>query len=254
MREFGLIGFPLGHSFSKPFFTEKFAREGLDACYLNFEIPRIEMLLDVIKEHPALEGLNCTIPHKEAVLPLLDSISPEAQEIGAVNVLRIRRGKGISPMHPERDFHISGYNSDIIGFRDSISPLLAPHHKKALILGTGGAAKAIIVALRGLGLEYTFVSRSPGNGKLAYGELSEETMKEYQVIVNCTPVGMFPHTDECPPLPYGVLGPQHLLYDLIYNPEQTLFLREGAKAGAVTKNGMDMLRMQALASWEIWTK
>lgn len=254
MTEYGLIGYPLGHSFSKSFFTEKFADEGTDATYLNFEIPDINMLPDIINGHPNLKGLNCTIPHKEAVLALLDDISEEAKEIGAVNVLKIRRGKGISKKFPERNFHITGYNSDIIGFRNSISPLLKPHHRKALVLGTGGAAKAIVTGLKKLGLTCTSVSRKRGKDRIIYDDIDASTMQEYHVVVNCTPVGMFPHTDEQPALPYDALTEEHLLYDLIYNPEETSFLKLGAKAGAATKNGMDMLRLQALASWDFWTK
>lgn len=268
MTEYGLIGFPLGHSFSRKFFTEKFADEGLDATYLNFEISDIGMLHDIVQQHPNLKGLNCTIPYKETVLPYLDSISPEAQEIGAVNVIKIQWNKSCKPCnttpsesasqhtaaHHCKDFCLIGHNSDITGFTDSIAPLLKPHHKRALILGTGGAAKAIRVGLRTLGLESTFVSRRRREGQLTYDDITPERLKEHQVVVNCSPVGMFPHTGEAPQLPYDALTPEHLLYDLIYNPEQTLFLQMGEQAGAITKNGLDMLRLQALASWDIWNR
>lgn len=272
MIEYGLIGFPLEHSFSRKFFTEKFSIEGLDATYLNFEIPNIGMLYDIIRQHPDLQGFNCTIPYKEAILPYLDSITPEAQEIGAVNVIKIQWNKNrntysASPSetrlentskstatHHRKEFCLIGHNSDITGFTNSIAPLLKHHHKKALILGTGGAAKAIRVGLRTLGLESTYVSRRSREGQLTYDDITPEKLKEYQVIVNCSPVGMFPHTDEAPQLPYKALTQEHLLYDLIYNPEQTRFLQLGEQAGATTKNGMDMLRLQALASWNIWNR
>lgn len=268
MTEYGLIGFPLGHSFSKKFFTEKFASENLNATYQNFEIPDISMLYDIVRQHPNLKGLNCTIPYKEAILPYLDSISPEAQEIGAVNVIKIQwnescKSCNTSPseqasrpttIHHRKGFCLIGHNSDITGFTDSIAPLLKSHHKKALILGTGGAAKAIRVGLRALGLESTYVSRRDREGQLTYDDITPEKLKEHQVVVNCSPVGMFPHTDEAPQLPYDALTPEHLLYDLIYNPEQTLFLQLGEQAGATTKNGLDMLRLQALASWDIWNQ
>lgn len=254
MKEYGLIGHPLGHSFSKKFFTDKFCREGIDASYTNFDIPHASMLMDIIQEHPNLVGVNCTIPHKESVMQILDKITPEAQEIGAVNVIKIRRSKEHGTGTPERGFRLIGYNSDILGFKQSIAPLLKASHKNALILGTGGAAKAVAVGLRQLGLTYTNVSRKPKEDHLTYEDITTATMNKFQVIVNCTPVGMFPHTDEAPQLPYEALTPQHLLFDLIYNPEETLFLKKGKEQGAATQNGMDMLRLQALAAWDIWTK
>ncbi len=258
MTEYGLIGFPLGHSFSRKFFSEKFLRENIDAEYLNFEIQEAGMLRDIIKRHPLLHGLNCTIPHKEAIIPFLDYISPEARKIGAVNVIAIRRDFH-TPETPTQeahnsDFKLIGYNSDIIGFTQSITPLLAPHHKTALILGTGGASKAVRHGLESLGIEPTFVSRKPLPGQLTYTDITPERIQNFYVIVNCTPVGMYPHTDEAPPLPYEALTTKHLLYDLIYNPVETLFLKRGAQAGATTKNGQEMLELQALASWDLWSK
>lgn len=240
MDKYGLIGFPLGHSFSRGFFTEKFAREGIDAEYVNFEIPDASMLLDVIRDNPELRGLNVTLPHKQAVIPLLDELSDEAREIGAVNVIRIRDGK------------LKGFNSDIIGFTESIRPLLQPWHKKALVLGTGGASKAICVGLNRLGIEWTYVSRSPREGMLTYSDLTAEVMQQYMVIVNCSPVGMFPKTGEAPNIPYELLTPKHLLYDLVYNPEETLFMQKGRAQDAIVKNGLEMLHLQAIASWEFW--
>lgn len=240
MDKYGLIGFPLGHSFSRGFFTEKFAREGIDAEYVNFEIPDASMLLDVIRDNPELRGLNVTLPHKQAVIPLLDELSDEAREIGAVNVIRVRDGK------------LKGFNSDIIGFTESIKPLLQPWHKKALILGTGGASRAIRVGLTRLGIEWTYVSRTPREGMLTYSDLTAEVMQQYMVIVNCSPVGMFPKTGEAPNIPYELLTPKHLLYDLVYNPEETLFMQKGRAQDAIVKNGLEMLHLQAIASWEFW--
>ena len=240
MDKYGIIGFPLGHSFSRGFFTEKFAREGIDAQYLNFEIPDATMLLDILRENPELRGLNVTLPHKQAVIPLLDELSDEAREIGAVNVIRVREGK------------LKGFNSDIIGFTESIRPLLQPHHTKALILGTGGASRAIRVGLSRLGIEWTYVTRSPREKMLAYSALTPEVMKEYSVIVNCSPVGMFPKVDQAPAIPYELLTPKHLLFDLVYNPEDTLFMQKGREQGAIVKNGLEMLYLQAVASWKFW--
>lgn len=258
MTEYGLIGYPLGHSFSRRFFTEKFMREGIDAEYLNFEIPDAGMLRDIVRQHPMLRGLNCTIPHKEAIIPQLDDISPEARKIGAVNVIAIRRGATAGmPQSGERndsEVRLIGYNSDIIGFTQSIKPLLRPHHRKALILGTGGASKAVRHGLESLDIEASFVSRTARPGLLTYADITPAKLQDFHVIVNCTPVGMSPHTDEAPQLPYEALTDKHLLYDLIYNPEETLFLKLGAQAGAVTKNGQEMLELQALASWDMWNR
>ena len=243
MDKYGIIGFPLGHSFSRGFFTEKFARESIDAQYLNFEIPDARMLLDVLRDNPELRGLNVTLPHKQAVIPLLDELSDEAREIGAVNVIRIRDGK------------LKGFNSDIIGFMESIRPLLQPHHTKALVLGTGGASKAICVGLKRLGIEWTYVSRNRGpHATMTYSDLTAEVMQEYSVIVNCSPVGMFPKVDAAPAIPYEHLTPQHLLFDCVYNPEDTLFLKRGREQGATTKNGLEMLHLQAVASWRFWNE
>ena len=242
MDKYGIIGNPLGHSFSKSFFTEKFAKEGIDAQYLNFQIPNINKLPEILKENPELRGLNVTLPYKTEVIPFLNELSDEAQEIGAVNVVQIRTG------------HLKGFNSDIIGFTRSIQPLLKPHHRKALILGTGGASRAIRVGLTRLGLEWKYVSRSPHEGMFTYNDITERTLKEYEVIVNCSPVGMFPKTDECPAIPYNYLSSDNLLYDLVYNPESTLFMKKGALQGAVVKNGLEMLHLQAIASWEFWNE
>ena len=242
MTKYGIIGYPLGHSFSRGFFTEKFARESIDAQYLNFEIPDVAMLSDVLRDNPELRGLNVTLPHKQAVIPLLDEMSEEAMEIGAVNVIRVRNGK------------LKGFNSDIIGFTNSIKPLLQPHHRKALVLGTGGASKAIRVGLNRLGIEWTYVSRSPRDGMVTYEDITAETLQEYTVIVNCSPVGMFPKVDAAPAIPYELLSPLHLLFDCVYNPEETLFMKKGRKQGATVKNGLEMLHLQAVASWKFWNE
>ncbi len=265
MTEYGLIGYPLGHSFSRAFFNNKFADEGIDAEYLNFEIPSAEMLFQVIEDHPSLRGLNVTLPHKQAVIPLLDELSDEARAIGAVNVIRITRESGSSKPH------LKGFNSDIIGFMESIRPLLQPHHKKALVLGTGGASKAICHGLERLGIEWRYVSRSrqsipsspsPQQGQrsailspnppLTYSDITPSLLSDYTVIVNCTPLGMSPNVDNAPTIPYAALSPRHLLYDLVYNPETTQFMREGRRFGATVKSGLEMLHRQAIASWEFW--
>ena len=249
MTTYGLIGYPLGHSFSRQFFTEKFAKEGIDAQYLNFEIPSIEEFPNIIKNNPELRGLNVTIPYKQQVMQYLDDISEEAKAIGAVNVVKVNRQQTTD------NGQLIGYNSDVIGFVESIKPLLKPHHKKALILGTGGASKAIHYGLtKKLGLETLFVSRSAREGMITYEEVTTEVLKEYEVIVNWSPVGMFPHVDECPALPYEAMNENHLLYDLVYNPLETLFMKKGAAQGATVKNGLEMLHLQAIASWEFWTQ
>ena len=242
MDKYGIIGNPLGHSFSKGFFTEKFAKEAIDAQYLNFQIPEIGKLTEVLQENPELRGINVTLPYKTEVIPFLDELSDEVREIGAVNVVQIRNG------------HLKGFNSDIIGFTRSIQPLLKPHHRKALILGTGGASRAIRVGLTRLGLEWKYVSRTPREGMITYEDITAETLREYEVIVNCSPVGMFPKVDECPAIPYEFLTQDNLLYDLVYNPENTLFMKKGALQGAVVKNGLEMLHLQAIASWEFWNE
>lgn len=244
MDKYGLVGYPLGHSFSRDFFNEKFKNENIDAEYLNFELPSIEQFPDIIARHPELRGLNVTIPYKEKVIGYLDELSEEARSIGAVNVIRIRL--------QHNTLHLKGFNSDVIGFTRSLQPLLKPCHHKALILGTGGASKAVFYGLKKLGLEPIYVSRTPREGMLDYQQLTPERMEEYKVIVNCTPVGMYPHTKKCPDIPYGSIGTQHLLYDLIYNPDETLFLKKGRERGATTKNGLEMLLLQAYAGWDFW--
>lgn len=244
MDIYGLIGYPLGHSFSISYFNQKFADEGIDARYENFEIQAIESLLEVLDSNPNLRGLNVTIPYKQKVISYLDTISPEARVIGAVNVIRVT--------HDGNRTILKGFNSDVIGFTKSIEPMLEKIHKKALILGTGGASKAIDYGLKALGLETVFVSRYQRPGTVQYKDITPDVIKEYNVIVNCTPCGIYPHVDECPDLPYEAMDNHTILYDLIYNPDETLFMKRGAEYGANTKNGLEMLLLQAFASWEFW--
>ena len=247
MKKFGIIGYPLGHSFSPGYFNEKFANEGIDAHYDKYELPVITDLQAIIDYTPDLCGFNVTIPYKEKVMSYLDNVSPEARAIGAVNVVKVTRKDGDTP-------YLEGYNSDVIGFMRSIEPLLDKHHKKALVLGTGGASKAVSYGLHQLGIETVLVSRSQKDKTIQYQQITPELLNEYTVIVNCTPCGMAPHFNECPDIPYEALTKQHLLYDLVYNPDETLFLKKGKAQGALTKNGLEMLLLQAEAGWEIWNK
>ena len=244
MDKYGLIGYPLGHSFSVGYHNQRFADEGINAKYVNFEIPTIDQLIEVLSQNPELKGLNVTIPDTERVMPFLDYVSPEARSIGAVNVIRV--------VHNGQNVELRGYNSDVIGFTQSIEPMLEKHHTKALVLGTGGASKAVAYGLRSLGLETVFVSRYERPGTIQYKSITPDVVQEYNVIVNCTPVGMYPKTNECPLLPYEALTERNILYDLIYNPDETLFMKKGIERGAQVKNGLEMLLLQAFASWEFW--
>lgn len=243
-RLYGLIGFPLGHSFSQDYFNQKFQAEGTDAAYVNFEIPDIGDFMEVISEHPNLAGLNVTIPYKEQVISYMNEMDADAAKIGAVNVIKFIP----TPKGPK----FKGYNSDIIGFSDSIRPLLTPVRTKALVLGTGGAAKAVFHGLNNLGVEAVYVSRTAAPGRLTYSDLNSKIISDHKIIVNATPLGMYPHIDECPDIPYEALTPEHLCYDLLYNPDTTLFMRKSAEFGAETKNGLEMLLLQAFAAWNIW--
>jgi shikimate dehydrogenase len=243
MKVYGLIGYPLSHSFSKGFFAEKFAREGIKGCmYESFPIPGIEELPALIAQYPELQGLNVTIPYKQAVIPYLDELSPAAAQIRAVNCIRFKDGRK------------TGYNTDAIGFRRSLEPLLRSHHNKALVLGTGGAAKAVQYVLESLHIPYKLVSRQAGDDTIAYEQLDAAMMASHTLIINTTPLGMYPNVDAAPALPYEQLTDKHLLYDLIYNPAVTAFLQKGADKGATIKNGHEMLILQAEASWEIWNE
>ena len=244
MDRYGLIGYPLGHSFSKAFFNQKFEDEGLDAEYENYEITTIDSLPEIVDTTPELKGLNVTIPYKRQVMDYLDSVSPEAARVGAVNVIRIKR--------QEKKTILKGYNSDVIGFAQSIEPMLEKYHKKALILGTGGASNAVDFVLKNLGLQTQKVSRTKKENAIEYKDVTAETVEEYNVIVNCTPCGMYPNTEECPMLPYEAMNGRNILYDLIYNPDNTLFMKKGKQQGATVKNGLEMLLLQAFASWDFW--
>ncbi len=248
MKTFGLIGYPLSQSFSQKYFTEKFEKESIEARYLNFPIASINELPELIQQHPYIGGLNVTIPYKEQIIPFLDELDPIAEEAGAVNVVKFDWS---NPDKPK----LKGFNSDIIGFSESIKPLLKDFHTKALILGTGGAAKAVGFALKQLGLSYQFVSRTPkSDQQISYDSLNEEIIKENLVIVNTTPLGMYGDQSAKPDIPYEYCGEKHLFYDLIYNPEVTAFMAAGQKRGAAIKNGLDMLHLQAEAGWKIWNK
>lgn len=246
MKQYGLIGFPLTHSFSVRYFTEKFIREGISGCvYLNFPLEEIGSLPQLIADHPRLAGLNVTIPFKRQVLAYLDELDHEAASVGAVNTIMIyRSGDSV---------RMKGYNTDIHGFRESLRPYLKPDHHKAMILGTGGAAVAVAYALKGMGFEIQFVSRNPRERQhLSYQQLTPEIVAGTQLIVNTSPLGMHPDTGSCPAIPYHAVNPDHILYDLIYNPAETRFLTLGKERGATIINGLQMLHLQAEESWKIW--
>lgn len=241
MRQFGLIGYPLSHSFSKKYFTQKFAEQGIHNCsYELYPIPFINELPALLQQVKGLEGINVTIPYKEAVLPFLDEQTTAVQEIGACNCIHIKDGKLI------------GHNTDVTGFRQSIEPFLQPHHQRALILGTGGAAKAVAWVLQQLGIRFQIVSRNKTATTLSYDELDEAMMQTVELVINTTPLGMQPNVHDKPSLPYHCINNRFLCYDLIYNPEKTAFLQLAEAHGAVIKNGADMLLIQAEESWKIW--
>ena len=248
MKKYGIIGYPLTQSASPAFFNSKFEQECIDARYIPFEIESVDELPSILQEHPELQGFNVTIPHKIAVMKYLEYMSEEAKAINAVNVVKVMRDT-------DGKAHLYGYNSDVIGFSRSIKPLLKEHHRKALVLGTGGASKAIVYALEQLRIECQSVSRTASDQAIAYSDITTEIMESHSVIVNCTPLGMVGHgIDQCPDIPYSLINDKHLLYDIVYNPEDTLFLQKGAMQGAATKSGYEMWYLQALASWEIWNK
>lgn len=237
---FGIIGYPLQQTFSPGYFSEKFRQLGLSETYQAFPLSAIEELSALLQRYPELRGLNVTIPYKQAVIPFLDELDDTAALIGAVNTIRIAGGK------------LKGFNTDAIGFYDTLQPLLQEQHTQALVLGTGGAAKAIAYALAKSGISYRFVSRNAGDNIMSYSELTPELTAGYKLIVNTTPLGMAPDVHHCPDIPYAALTAEHLLYDIIYNPPETLFLHKGKALGASTKNGYDMLTGQADAAWKIW--
>jgi len=246
MKTYGIIGNPLGHSFSKQYFTDKFQNEKIDAQFLNFEIPCIENILDIVHDNPTLTGLCVTIPYKQEVMPFLDDIDPLAKEIGAVNSIQISRENG-------KDY-LKGYNTDLYGFGESLDDFIDGQKLSALILGTGGASKAVATALKNQNIEFKSVSRTKSETTISYEDLNEEILSNHQLIINCTPMGTFPKVDACPDLDYSSLSSKHFLYDLVYNPSTTLFMKKGAGQGAKTRNGLQMLHLQAEKSWEIWNR
>lgn len=241
---YGLIGFPIVHSRSPKYFAEKFKNENRDAEYLPFELENIDELKYILNRYPDLKGFNVTIPYKKEIIPLLNEISEEAQAIGAVNCVKVKRGNG--------QIQLSGYNTDAPGFRKSLLNFIPQGIGKALILGNGGAAKAIRYVLENLGMKVLIVSRSPKNtDEISYAEIPAY-LADHRLIVNTTPLGMWPRIHRCPDFPFEALTPEHYLYDLIYNPEMTSFMEKGKAAGAQVKNGLDMWKEQADLSWEIW--
>lgn len=245
---YGLIGYPLIHSFSQDFFNQKFLAEDIDAQYINFEIEDLGLLMEIVAEYPNLNGLNVTAPFKEAVIPYLDTLDDDAREIGAVNVIRFIRDK-----KNDGFVELRGYNTDIGGFDRTLDGVLAPQHTRAMVLGTGGAAKAVSTALRRRGIEVQLVSRRKLEHTVLYEEITRAMVAEHKLIINATPLGKYPDDDQCPDFPYRFLTSEHLCYDLIYNPEQTLFMKNSAKYGARVKNGIEMLLLQAFDSYNIWT-
>lgn len=236
MHHYGIIGYPLHHSFSAKYFSEKFEREGTEAEYSLYPIGMEDLRLKIEDLFHRLDGMNVTMPYKQAIIPYLDRLDETAEAVGAVNVVHKR----------------VGYNTDCIGFMESIKPLLRDSDRKALVLGTGGASKAVCYGLKQLGIAPTLVSRTPKDGMIGYSDLTEGLMAEHTIIVNCTPLGMVPDTESYPPIPYELISAQHLLFDCIYNPEETVFLRKGRAQGAKTQNGIEMLYGQAKAAWKIW--
>ncbi len=247
--QYGLIGHPLAHSFSREFFNQKFASEGVDAEYINFDIEDINYLTEIVSEYPNLRGLNVTTPYKEAVLPFLTQLDDEAQAIGAVNVIKIIRDSKTGEVTA-----LKGYNSDSPGFEQTIEEIIPKGATSALVLGTGGAAKAVARALLNQGITTQFVSRRKTATNLTYEEITRAMVAQNKIVVNATPVGKYPDIDQCPDFPFRFLTKQHLCYDLIYNPDETLFLRNARNVGAHTKNGLEMLLMQAFISYSIWNE
>ncbi|NJY63291.1 shikimate dehydrogenase [Salinimicrobium sp. CDJ15-81-2] len=243
MSRFGLLGRNISYSFSRTYFTQKFAAEGIQAVYENFDLQHISEFPEMLRKHPDLQGLNVTIPYKEKIFPFLDRLDPEASAIGAVNTIKF-----------EKDGCLTGYNTDHVGFTGAIEPFLKPHHQNALILGTGGASKAVNYALKKLKIKPLFVSRNPSENGIFYRDISAELLKEYNVIINTTPLGTFPKTEDYPAIPMEFLGERHLIFDLVYNPPQTKLMQLAQLQGATALNGQKMLELQAEKAWEIWNR
>lgn len=245
MKKYGLIGFPLTHSFSKRYFTEKFETEKIDSSYDNFEIDNIRKFPEIIKNNPELIGLNVTIPYKELIIPFLDELNDSAREIAAVNTVKIIRSDSV--------VMLKGFNTDTFGFETSLKPLLKEHHKKALILGTGGASKALKYVLKKLEIEFISASiEELKENEIRYEDIDEKMLNERLLIINATPLGTYPKTDTYPSIPYKFITEKHLLFDLVYNPEVTQFMAKGLQNGATVKNGYEMLLNQAIKSYQIW--
>lgn len=242
--KFGLIGQNISYSFSEKYFSEKFEIGHFDNCeYTNYDVQDIHKAIQIIQETKGLVGLNITIPYKEAIIPYLDKSSKTVKKIGAANCITVTKNK-----------KLKGYNTDYYGFKKTLSPLLKEHHKKALILGTGGASKAVAFALQKLKIEYDFVSRTPDEFQVNYSDVNAEIFDEYHIIINATPIGTFPHIDAYPDIDYSLFTKKHIAYDLVYNPEESTFLRKAKENGAVIKNGYEMLVFQAEKAWKIWNK
>jgi shikimate dehydrogenase len=243
-KKYGLVGKNISYSFSKKHFTEKFAAYHFDNCeYLNFDITSVKEFPEILSKTKGLRGLNVTIPYKEEIIPYLDSLSKNAKKIGSVNTIVINKQK-----------ELIGYNTDFYGFKKSLKPLLESHHTKALILGTGGASKGVAFALKKLNIEYDFVSRNPDEFQISYDEIDSALFEEYSIVINTTPVGTFPNIEDCPIIDYSLLTDKHIAFDLVYNPEESMFLKKAKEQGAKTKNGYEMLVFQAEKAWKIWNK
>ncbi len=239
--KYGLIGRNISHSLSPAYFNKKFGREGIKANYLLFDVETVDEIKRIIKVHPMLKGFNVTIPFKKEIIPLINRLSAEAEAVGAVNTVKITKSG------------LEGFNTDVAGFRASFKPLVADRLPlKALVLGTGGASKAVEFVLKQLSIPYQLVSRVKRKNNITYSDIGKEMLTDYRIIINTTPLGTFPNIEKAPIIPYHHLSKEHILYDLIYNPQETLFLKEGSRAGAATKNGLEMLHLQAEASWQIW--
>jgi shikimate dehydrogenase len=249
MKTYGLIGYKLGHSFSQKFFTEKITAENLTNCeYVNFELDTIDDFPQIFNQGKRICGLNCTIPYKQQIIPFLNEIDAEAAQIGAINTIKVATKNG--------NQFLKGYNTDLYGFEHSIRPMLQEKHRKALILGTGGASKAVRFFFDKMGISYLSATTKsePDHNEISYANISPTLIKDHLIIVNATPLGMFPKIETYPDIPYDLITSNHILYDLVYNPDETLFLKKGKAKGAKTKNGLEMLHLQALRAWEIWNK
>lgn len=243
MRTFGLVGYPLTHSFSQKYFTNKFHQLGIsNAAYINFSIPSINELEDILKAHTNLVGFNVTIPHKKHILPFLNEQTDAVKQMGACNCVKILDGKLI------------GYNTDVIGFEQSLKPFLKTYHQQALVFGSGGAAAAVEYVLNKLQIQYKIVSRNPTSNQLSYEALNKDWIETHTILINTSPVGQYPAVNDAPVIPYTFIGNQHHLFDLIYNPSETLFLQKGKAQGATIQNGAEMLVLQAEESWRIWNE